>query len=61
MLRIVPSSQLSKYDREKRGVDKNSVQEVNYEAEVAAAVLLLAADCSSSSYICLSQEVLLRY
>jgi hypothetical protein len=61
MLRIVPSSDYQKYDREKRGVSRNSRQEVIYEAEVAAAVLLLAADCSSSSYICLSQEVLLRY
>jgi hypothetical protein len=32
----------------KRGVSRNSRQEVIYEAEVAAAVLLLAADCSSS-------------
>ena len=34
--------------REKRGVDKNSGREVNYEDGVAAAVLLLAVDCSSS-------------
>ncbi len=50
MLRTVPSSDYQKHDREKRGVGRNSIQEVNYEAGVAAAaVLLLAADCSSSS------------
>ena len=47
MLRTVPSSDYQKYDREKRGVSRNSRQEVIYEAEVAAAVLLHAADCSS--------------